>query len=342
MNLASAGPLVTVIVPVFNGARYLRESLDSILAQTYPRIEVLVMDDASTDATAEIIASFGGAVRMVRQPQTLGIYANANVGIEMARGEFVAIYHADDIYLPTIVEREVEFLLKYPQAGAVFASDIFVDAEGREYGRLTIPPEVRGDRLLDGAAVVDCLLTYMNTFLRCPGTMVRADVYRSVGSYRQDRYRNTSDLDMWLRIARHCPIGILEEHLFRYRHFHGSSGERYHHLRTSPGRTFTILDDHLAEWAGQFAGPLALRAYEAHRAEDALMRAVSLYILGRFPEARRVLTELKLERLLGSSQVQRVRLLALWVMLHCLLRLPRSGAIAEMFLHRWHTRGAGA
>ena len=91
------GPLVSIVVPVFNGAKYLRESLDSILAQTYRSIEVLVMDDASTDETPEIIASYGDRVIHVRQRENRGIYGNANDGIERARGEYIAIYHADDL-----------------------------------------------------------------------------------------------------------------------------------------------------------------------------------------------------------------------------------------------------
>ncbi len=91
-------PLVSIIVPVFNGERYLRESLDSILAQTYSRTEVFVMDDASTDGTRGLAAAYGERVKYHRQEANRGIYGNANDGIAMARGEYIAIYHADDIY----------------------------------------------------------------------------------------------------------------------------------------------------------------------------------------------------------------------------------------------------
>src|SRR6188472_1395337 len=81
-------PLVSIVVPVWNGERFLRESLDSILAQTYPRLEVIVVDDASTDETPEILASYGDRIRILRQPRTRGIYGNANDGIALARGDF--------------------------------------------------------------------------------------------------------------------------------------------------------------------------------------------------------------------------------------------------------------
>src|SRR5437762_832816 len=158
-------PLASIVVPVFNGARYLRESLDSIVQQSYPRIEVLVMDDASTDATPEIVSSYGNRVKSHRQPCNRGQFGNVNDGIALAQGEFIAVYHADDVYAPSIVEKEVEFLQRYPEAGAVFSLDVFIDAEGREYGRLEIPPGLRGGQLLRFPLIFNALLTYKNRFL---------------------------------------------------------------------------------------------------------------------------------------------------------------------------------
>jgi GT2 family glycosyltransferase len=338
MSSRAAPPLVTVVVPVFNAAPFLPEALGSVLAQSYPHVEVIVIDDASTDGTAGVIAAYGDRVRAERQERNLGIYATANRGIALARGELICVYHADDVYLPTIIEREAEWLGRHPEAGAVFASDVFIDAEGHEYARLTLPLEVRGERPLDHVTVVNALLTHDNTFLRCPGAMVRASVYRELGGYRPELYRNTADLDMWLRIAQAYPIGILEEHLFRYRHFHGSSSERYHELRTEPSRTLTILGEHLAAGARSVATPAALAAYDARRARDALLRAVSHYIRGELPQARALLARVEPRRLMASSRVQRGRLLALLAGMRVLARLPRIPALADLFYRRWHAR----
>jgi glycosyltransferase involved in cell wall biosynthesis len=286
-------PLVSIVVPVFNGEAHLRESLESILAQTYPRSEVIVMDDASTDDTATLIASFGERLRSYRQRQNRGIYGNINDGIGQARGEYIAVYHADDVYDPSIVAEEVRFLQRYPETGAVFCEDIFVDAQGDEYARLSLPPEVRGSRPLDYPVILNALLTYKNRFLRSPTSMVPAAVYRRVGLYRDQEFRNNADLEMWLRIARHYPIGIIEQHLLRYRHFHDSSSRRYHHLRTDPERHFRILDLYLDEGGRELATPRALAAHEAHRAEDRLMLAVSSYILGRSSEALTWLSQVR-------------------------------------------------
>lgn len=341
-NERADGPLVSILVPSYNGAAFLREALDSILAQTYPHVEVILLDDASTDGTGEIAASYSDRIRYVRQSSNLGIYDNVNAGIALARGELIATYHADDIYLPTMVEKQVGFLAAHPEVGAVFASDIFVDADGREYARLVLPTEVAGDRVLEYRVVLNTLLTYKNRFLVCPTAMIRAAVHRDVGVYRQAQYRNTADLEMWLRIAREYKIAVLEAHLMKYRHFHGNSSQRYHRLRTTPENFFAIMDEYLAKGGRVLATPRSLAAYEGHRAEDRLMGAISCYIKGERPAGRSALREARLRVIARAPVIQRWRLLVLAVGMWVLLRLPRVGALADMMFERWHVKKAPA
>jgi len=257
----------------------------------------------------------------------------------MAKGEYIAVYHADDIYDPEIVEREVAFLEKYPESGAVFCRVIFIDPAGNERGRLEIPEEVRGGRPLPYAVVFNALLKHKNTFLTCPSSMVRASVYRDVGVYRDAEFRNTSDMEMWLRIARKYPIGVLEEYLFRYRYGHGNSAQRYRRLRTDPERYFRIMDLYLEKGGSAIATPEALAGHEAHRAEDHLMRAVNFYILGELDQAGEVLRLVRPGSILGRSTVQRGRQLMLYWGLQCLVRLPRVNFLAEAFYRRWNVKG---
>lgn len=331
-------PLVSICVPSFNGVRYLREALDSLLAQTYPNIEIILLDDASVDETPSVAAEYGSRITYVRQPKNLGIYDNVNVGIAQARGDFIATYHADDIYLPTIVESQIAYLNAHPDVGAVFCADIFVDAEGREYGRMTLPPEVRGERPLDYATVLNALLTYKNRFLVCPTAMVRASVHRDVGVYNQAKYRNTSDIEMWLRMGRKYRIGVLESHLMKYRHFHGNSSQRYHKLRTTPENFFIILDEYLADGDRALATPAALANYEAHRSQDRLMAAISCYIKGDLAEGRNALREVQLGPVTRATQVQSWRLVVMTLGMWGLLRLPRVERLAHIMNERWHVK----
>lgn len=332
------GPLVSVLMPSYNGGKYLREALDSVLAQTYRPLEVILLDDASTDGTENLAAEYGERIVYVRQPTNRGIYDNVNVGIAMAQGEFIATYHADDIYLPDIVESQVAYFERHPEVGAVFASDIFVDADGREYGRLQLPSELKGEHPLEYRRVLNALLTYKNRFLVCPTAMVRASVHATVGVYDQARYRNTSDLEMWLRIARRYPIAILEQHLMKYRHFHGNSSQRYHRLRTDPENYFRIVDEYLDAGDRLHATPSALANYEGHRAQDRLMAAISHYVKGDLRSGRDVLREVRFRAIVGAPQLQRMRMAVLCAAMWPILRLPRSEWLATRMVDRWHTK----
>jgi glycosyltransferase involved in cell wall biosynthesis len=99
-------PLVSCIVPVFNGEGYLREALDSILAQTYRPMEIIVADDGSTDGTVALVADYGGQVRYLFQPNA-GTAAACNLGLTAAQGDFVAFLAADDLWHPEKLSRQI-------------------------------------------------------------------------------------------------------------------------------------------------------------------------------------------------------------------------------------------
>lgn len=335
--ISTSTPLVSVVVPVYNGARYLGASLDSIIRQTYPKMEIVVMDDASTDETPALLAAYGDTIAVYRQDSNRGQFRNVNDGIRRAHGDYIAVYHADDIYEPIIVEKEVKFLEDHPEAGAVFALDVFIDPAGHEYGRLTLPGDLVSSDPLPYDVILNGLLTYKNRFLVGPTAMVPSRVYRHVGLFHET-YGIAADLEMWARIARQFPIGILDRHLHRYRHGHGNLTQGYYLLRAEPEHHFSILDEHLAAGGGALATAAALAAHEAHRAEDFLMLAINTYILGRHDESRQWLRRISAQRIVGSNVVQRSRLLVLFALLHVLARLPRISVMAKLFYWRWHRR----
>jgi hypothetical protein len=328
-------PLVSVVIPAFNAERFLRLSLDSIVGQTYPNREILLMDDASTDSTGEIAQSYGDAIIYYRQPRNRGQFPNVDDGIARASGKYIAVYHADDIYHPEILSREVAFLETYPQAGAVFALDIFIDAAGRERGRLKLPRGIRGSGLLNYETVLNTLLCFKNCIFPAPSSMVRADVYRAVGRYRGSEFPVAADFEMFFRIARQYPVGILPEYLFRYRWGHGNADQMERLLRTSTEPFFAIMDQHLSTGGRELARSESLKAYNAHRAEDALMRAVSAYILRDRANMLNALADASYLRVLASGRVQRYRLTVLHLLLDCLAKLAPSPIFEAAFRKRW-------
>jgi glycosyltransferase involved in cell wall biosynthesis len=330
-------PLVSIVVPAYNAEPFLRSSLDSIAGQSYATTEILLMDDSSTDGTGKIAQSYGERIIYHRQPRNRGQFGNVDDGIALARGKYIAVYHADDIYEPEIVAREVAFLERHPEAGAVFALDIFINAEGKEWGRLKLPPSIRGKELLDYRTILNAILCHKNCIFRAPSSMVRADVYRTVGPYRGREFPEAGDFEMFFRIARHYPVGILEEYLFRYRLGQPSSAHQSERLlRTTTEPYFIIMDEHLASGASKLASPGSLKAYEAHRSEDALMRAVSCYIIKDRIAMRSILKEVSCRCILASDKVQRYRLIILFFLLASLVRLPQLSFFERAFRKRWY------
>ncbi len=327
--------LISVLVPAFNAEPYLGESIASVLGQTYTNLEVIVLDDASTDGTPAIVEQFyDERLRYHRNERNLGQFANLNVGLELARGELVAIQHADDVYLPEILEKEYRVLSEHSDVGAAFSLDVFIGPDGREFGRVKPPAELVG-RTLDFPTVLNAVLTYGNVFIRGGTSLVRRAVYERVGKFAS-RYGPQSDIHMWLRIAQHAPIAILDEYLTCYRWGHDQLSGRYHYLRTEPAFHYAVMDERLASGDRELATPDALRAYEGHRAEDLLMVTTAQYILDRPADARATLRRISPWAIIATRRVRRWRLLTLLAGLRLLSCLPHSRRIAGAFRARWH------
>ena len=301
------------------------------------------MDDGSTDGTPEIVASYGDRVRYVRQPATRGIYGNANDGIERSRaGSSSASSTPTTSTYPRLVEREVDWLRAHPDAGAVFCSDVFVDADGREFGRLELPPRLRGNRAARLPGVLNALLTLQEHVPPCPTALVRASVYRELGGYGESssRTRPTSRCGCGSRARTRsaCSRSICCS----------TAGPRQlvRALPPASHRPGPVLRDHGpgARRAGGRAWrrPTALRAYEAHRAEDALMRAVSHYILGERSQASAVLGEVRAAAPRGEpADPARPTARAGARAARCSSAYRASTAVARLFDRRWHS-GSGA
>jgi GT2 family glycosyltransferase len=325
------------VVPVFNGALYLRQCLDSLVAQDWPNCEILLMDDASTDATPYIAASYGTRLTCHRQVANRGQFRNVDDGIALATGQYIAVYHADDIYDADIVAREVGFLETHPEAGLVFCLSRFVDSTGRGYGRLELPRSLRGRVTLNYADVLNGVLTYKNVFMPTPSAMARAEVYRTAGPFRVE-FGSAADLDMWLRCARASHIGLLERHLFSYRHTSTSEGQSYQLRRTEPENFFAVMDNEMAEHGSAVVLPAARRAFESHRAVDVLRTCVNAYIKGDMVAARAAWNQVSLRSLSASGSIRRPRHLLLWAALGVFCHLPRLRRLASALDWRYYRR----
>lgn len=284
-------PLVSVCMPAHNVEHVLGVALTSVLSQTYQRLEVVLVDDGSSDRTREVALSLSDdRIRYVRNATNLGGFQTMNKAINLARGDLVAIYHSDDIYEPTIVEKEVRYLQDHPEVGAVFCLDHYMHNDGKVFGGTTLPAEFRRKESLTYDDVFPFLLRNKNVLLRCPTFMARREVLDSVGPFNAEGYDIAADLDMWIRIVRRYPIGILNERLMRYRVGNGQWSNRYNRLRVEPELFFRVMDCYLEAdgWRDRL-GTRDLDEYAFHRCDDETFRAANWIIRGNPAAARQLL-----------------------------------------------------
>lgn len=116
-------PLVSVVIPTYNSAQYIPEAVDSILSQTFKDFEIIVVDDGSTDNTEEVVTRIkSDKVRYFKQPNSGGPSKPRNVGVELARGNFISLCDSDDVIFPNKLAEAVDFFLQHPHLGFVFAN----------------------------------------------------------------------------------------------------------------------------------------------------------------------------------------------------------------------------
>ena len=205
-------PIVTVLMPVFNGEKYLDASINSILKQTYKDFEFLIIDDGSTDATDGIVHSFNDSrIKFLKNQNNLGIVATLNKGISLAQGEFIARMDADDISLPHRLEKQVNFMRKHMHIGICGCG--IINFGNRNY--INIYPEKEKD--------IRALLLFNAAFPH-PGVMAKTELLKK---YKYNgRFRFAQDYELWTRIihATHC--ANLPEVLLHYRQYDQQTSQK--------------------------------------------------------------------------------------------------------------------
>ena len=208
---------LSIGIPTYNSERYLKDCLESILKQTYSNFEIIVSDNGSTDNTEKIVLSYNDTrIEFNKNSYNLGCYGNYNRIISLAKGELIAFYHSDDMYDSYIVEKEVEFLQKHPDAAAVFTEAHLINPVGSIVGESVSPGGFSEKEILDFNKVYNGFLKF-GDFLICPSAMFVKKIYLEVGFFKEEKFQTATDLEMWLRILQRHPIGILHEKLMFYR-----------------------------------------------------------------------------------------------------------------------------
>ncbi|MEP6900466.1 MAG: glycosyltransferase family 2 protein [Actinomycetota bacterium] len=216
-------PFVTIVTPTFNQADFLRDTIESVLAQDYPNIEYVVLDDGSTDETPKILAEYPSD-KFVRESQkNMGQTPTINKGWAMTKGEIITWLNSDDtFYDSTCVRKGVEYLLENPEVGIVFGDSMFTEADGTE-----IEPT---------RPITD--FTYRKFIKNCensisqPSAFIRRDVVRKVGEL-DPKFYYFMDWDFWMKAGLYFKIEHIAEILSTYR-LHADSKTVAQSIKAAP------------------------------------------------------------------------------------------------------------
>ena len=215
--------MVSVVMSVFNGERFLREAVESILNQSFREFEFVIIDDGSTDGTASMLHSYARSdpgVRVYHQ-ENRGLIESLNRGCGLARGKYLARMDADDIALKDRLMQQVEFMEKHAGVGVLGGAVEQVDATGRRLRTAHLP--------LDHAGIISTL-AYACPFAHA-AVVIRKEVFVSVGGYRS-AFVHAEDYDLWLRMAERCELANLEAVVLKHRIHPNQVGYRHMQQQT--------------------------------------------------------------------------------------------------------------
>lgn len=215
--MKDAEPTVSVIIPSYNCELYIAETLESILDQTFRGIEIIVVDDGSTDKTRQIVASYGAPVRIITQSNA-GVCAARNRGIREAAGQYICLMDHDDYWFPEKLALQLEQMHRHPEVGLVYSTFAWWNPD--ENGVFPAPANYRDET--PGTAVDEEFsgwiyhLLLLDCWVLTSSALIRAEVFDKCGAF-DESLPYSEDWDLWLRIAREYPFIKLKKPLTLYR-----------------------------------------------------------------------------------------------------------------------------
>ncbi len=231
-------PRVSFVVRNHNYGRYLAQAIDSLLAQTFRAIELIVIDDRSTDGSHEVLRRFAGdeRVRVVLHGRNQGHIRTANEGLTLARGELIGVFDADDFCLRRdAVARQVAVMDAHPRVGFVYAAQTYVDERGEPFRAVEPWAE---DYVRDG--FVEFAHLALRNYVAVSGTLVRRAAHDRVGGYDLG-LPHAADWALWLRIAGRFQVAYIAESLYAYRIHSGNMSVAAHSPHRANGEIVTAV-----------------------------------------------------------------------------------------------------
>ena len=241
-----AAPRVSVLLPAYNAEAYLAQSVESILGQTFPDFELIVVDDCSKDSTLEILRSYNDPrLRIVPNARNLGVVGARNKAMSVARGDLIASFDADDVSLPTRLAKQVAYLDSNPAVALVGTASFYLEnGESRP-----------GKRIPNATPMLLRWLLHMGNPLGHPTLMYRASAVAQLGCLLLEDYKYAEDFEFYHRILAIGEVGYIDEPLILYRRHPGAISVR--HETEMMAQSHRVLTDAYAPWFGAGAADAA-------------------------------------------------------------------------------------
>lgn len=205
-------PLVSVIIPTYNGSRFIRETIQSVLDQTYNNLEIMVVDDGSTDDTSLIVKSITDQRITYIQQKNAGVSPARNHGIAVSKGDYIAFLDHDDVWLPCKLEKQLSLFEQNPKVALIY-SDVFIINENNFIiGKYSHKIKFFRGRIFK-ELFSSCFITILTV-------VIKKSVFLEVGPFLP--YKICEDYDLLLKCAAEYPIDYIDEPLAKYR-VHGSN-----------------------------------------------------------------------------------------------------------------------
>lgn len=268
---------VCIAVPVYNGAKTLAKTLRSLVNQDYKNFEIFICDNSSTDGTDKIIAEykqeFPELIRHIVNPVVLNgeanwLYMLSNLP---AAADYIALYHADDIYEPTIVSEQVA-MLKITNAGAAFTVANLIDENDRNINRQMrftpfLPKDLDIKDVYGFEEIYISILKHHN-YIKTPSALFPFNTLKKQVPLFKKEFKSSADLDLWFRIAKTDGIVIINKPLLNYRISYTQGTQIINRGRTVLADFFSVMDHHMLE---SISSHKHAKYYEARRAMDKIL-----------------------------------------------------------------------
>jgi glycosyltransferase involved in cell wall biosynthesis len=271
---------VTICIPCYNAGKTIERTLDSVRAQNYPHLRILVCDNSSTDRTVEIIRGIRDErLQLIINPIVRSGEENWNYAVSKIETEYFALFHADDLYDPEMISRQMAIITADQQIGAVFTMSALIDENDRmlksKYHQFSKLPSDLNQTIFNFASLLNAVLRHEN-FIKTPTLLSRTSLVRKVGLF-DPVFRSSADLGLWLRLSIERQITIIDAPLHKYR-ISSSQGSAtiFSNRKTLPD--FFLVTEHFIELANRqsLVEKRSVEVYQMKKGAAAVLCAINL------------------------------------------------------------------